>query len=414
MHRFRLALLALLLPLCAACAPKVTMTGNPEAPYPPPRPPAVGDILHLPTGLFVSEGQMLSVATDARIVYVGETHDNPASHRLQVAVLRAMAERWPGRVALGMEMFTPAQQPALDRWVAGESTEKEFLKESRWYDRWKMDFDYYRELLLFAREQRIPVVGLNAEKGLVRAVTRSEPAALDEAERAQLPEMDLSDPYQRSLVKAIFGGHDGGSGQLDGFLRAQTLWDETMAQNVAAHLSAPGNEERRMVVVAGGNHVRNGFGIPRRVFRRLPASYLLLGTKELEIAPDMQDRLMDVQIPDYPMPAYDFVAFTAYERLQKEEVRLGVLLGEADGAVKVQGVQPGSAAAAAGVREGDEVRAIDGQPVAETFDLVYQVRQHKPGDRVTLQLERGGEMLSVEVEFASAAREPPAEHPRRK
>jgi len=412
MHRLLLPAIALL--AMTGCTVTPPPSANPEAPYPPPRPPAVGDILHIPTGYYVNEAQMLTAATDARVAYVGETHDNPASHRQELAVLRAMAERWPGRVALGMEMFTPAQQEALDRWVAGESTEKEFLKESRWYERWRMDFDFYRDLLLYAREQRLPVLGLNAEKSLVRAVTRSAPSELDEAERSQLPEMDLTDPYQRSLVSSIFGGHDAGSNNLDGFLRAQTLWDETMAENIALYLNAPGNEEARMVVVAGGNHIRNGFGIPRRVFRRHPASYVLIGSKELVIAPDMQDRLMDVQIPEFPMPAYDYLAFTAYEKLDKEEVRLGVLLEELEGAVTIKGVQPDSAAAAAGVQEGDVVRAFAGETVTDTFDLAYGVKQFRPGDKAVLLLERGGEPLSVEVEFKSAAEKMPAEHPKKR
>jgi len=412
MHRYLLPAVALL--AMTGCSVAPPPSANPEAPYPLSRPPAVGDILHIPTGYYVNEEQMLAAATDARVVYVGETHDNPASHRQELAVLRAMAERWPGRVALGMEMFTPAQQEALDRWVAGESSEKEFLKESRWYDRWRMDFDFYRDLLHYAREQRIPVLGLNAEKSLVRAVTRHNLDELDEAERSQLPDMDLADPYQRSLVASIFGGHDAGSNNLDGFVRAQTLWDETMAENIARHLAAPGNEKDRMVVVAGGNHIRNGFGIPRRVFRRLPTSYVLIGAKEIEISPDMQDRLMDVQIPRFPMPAYDYIAFTAYEKLEKEEVRLGVLLEEADGAVTIKGVQPDSAAAAAGVREGDIVRSFAGKAVAETFDLIYEVKQFRPGDKALLQLERDGETLSVEVEFKSAAKEMPAEHPKKR
>jgi uncharacterized iron-regulated protein len=408
-----LPLAALGLGLLAACAPALKMNGNPEAPYPPVRPPAAGDVLHFPTGYLLSEAQMLAVATDARLVYVGETHDNPASHRLELAMLRAMADRWQNRVALGMEMFTPAQQPALDRWVAGELTEKEFLKESRWYEQWRMDFDYYRDLLLFARERGIPVVGLNAEKSLVRTVGRKEPDQLSEEERQQLPEMDLSDPYQRALVEAIYGGHAQGNAHLEGFLRVQTLWDEAMAENIARFLAAPGNEERRMVVVAGGNHVRNGFGIPRRVFRRLPAAYTLIGLKEIEIPADKQDRLMDVTIPAFPMPAYDFLVFAAYEDLGKEEVRLGVLLDEGEGEVRVKGVQPGSVAEAAGVKVGDVVRAFDGRPVAESFDLVYAVKQKRPGDRTMLELKRDGEQISIEVEFKASAPAPPEKHPKK-
>ena len=237
------------LSLLSACCPP-PLRGNPELPYPPPRPPAIGDILHLPTGYYVSPEQMLAAATEARIVYVGETHDNPASHRLELSVLKGLADRHPGNVALGMEMFTPAQQPVLDRWVAGELGEREFLKASHWYETWQMDFDYYRDLLLFARERHIPVLGLNADKALVHAVARNDFAALAPEQRALLPELDQSDPYAAALNKSIFGGHDAGSAGTAGFARVQTLWDETMAENVARYLASPQGETQHLLVVA--------------------------------------------------------------------------------------------------------------------------------------------------------------------
>ena len=67
---------------------------------------------------------MLSSLIGYPLVYVGELHDNPASHRLQVEILKAMQASHPGKVALGMEMFNNEQQVALDRWVAGELSEK--------------------------------------------------------------------------------------------------------------------------------------------------------------------------------------------------------------------------------------------------------------------------------------------------
>ncbi len=390
--------------LLAGCSPAANpMKPNPEMPYPTSGEPQVGEILHLPTGTLVDEPQMLSAITDQRIVYVGETHDNPASHRLELSVLQAMTERYPGSVALGMEMFTPAQQEALDRWVAGELSEKEFLKTSRWYDTWRMDFEYYRPLLLFARENRVPVIGLNADKSLVKAVGRTAFAELSPEERETLPEIDLDDPYQRALVEAIYGGHSHGNSQLDGFLRVQTLWDETMAENLANHLRAPRNSARRMVVVAGGNHIRHGFGIPRRVFRRLPTSYALVGSREIVIPEDKRDRLMDVEIPGFPMPPYDFMVFTEYEDLDKQEVRLGVML-EPDGkGVRVKGVLPGSNAETAGLRKGDRLVAIDGKPLEENFDLIYEVKQKELGDQALLKVDREGERLTLEVVFKEPA-----------
>ncbi|HEY7746735.1 MAG TPA: ChaN family lipoprotein, partial [Desulfuromonadales bacterium] len=345
--KFLLPLLAL--PLAAGCALGPQLSGNPEAPYPPARPPAVGDILHIPTGYYVSEEQMLAVATDARIVYVGETHDNPASHRLELTLLRAMAERYPGGVALGMEMFTPDQQETLDRWVSGELTEKEFLKQSRWQEQWQMDFEYYQPLLAFARERHIPVIGLNAPKSLVKSTAREDLGELSDEERRRLPEMDREDPYHGAFVTAMYSDHGHGNSGLEGFRRVQTLWDETMAESITRYLVSPAGNTRRMVVVAGGNHIRHGFGIPRRVFRRLPTSYILIGSKELDIPEDKRDRLMDVEVPRFPMPPYDFLAFTEYEDLARTGVRLGVMLEEAEGKVRVKAVLPNSAAEAAGL-----------------------------------------------------------------
>jgi uncharacterized iron-regulated protein len=394
---FHQLLFLTLLLVPTGCA-SMTASGDPELPYPPPRPPQIGGILHLPTGYYVPETALLDAAADARIVYVGETHDNPASHRLELNILQALQRRNPGRIALGMEMFTHAQQDALDRWSAGQLSEKDFIRESNWGQVWQMNFAYYRELLQFAKQNRIPVIGLNADRELVHALGRMPQDELPPEQRNQLPQLDLGDPYHVALVTAIYRGHASGQAMLDGFQRIQTLWDETMAENVARYLQSPQGKDRQLLVVAGGNHIRNGFGIPRRVFRRLPTSYLLVGSHELNIPAGMEDRLMDVTLPDFPMPAYDYLVYTAYETLP-EPVKLGVMLVEQDGAVVVQAVVPGSVAADAEIREGDRVIAFDGQEIAAAFDLAYAVQQKKPGARGTLRLLRDGQELRLDVTF---------------
>ena len=393
---------ALSLMVMTACTPATKKyLGNPENPYPLISAPKVGDIVHLPTGTLVSAEQMMAIAGDARVVYVGETHDNPASHRLELATLMALAERYPGKVTLGMEMFTRSQQPVLDRWVAGELDEKAFLKASRWFDTWKMDFAYYRDLLIFARDRHIPLLALNAEKSLVQAVRTKPVEELSGEEKAQLPQMDLSDPYQRAMTEGIFGGHSHGKMHVEGFLRAQTLWDETMAESIARYLAAPEGKDRRLVVVAGGNHVSYGFGIPRRVFRRLPTSYVLIGGHEVEIAREKQPEMMDVEVPDFPTVPYDFMAYFAYEELQKTGVLLGVMF-EPDPkgrGLTVNGVVPDSNAARAGVKAGDLLLSLDGDPLIDSLDLIYAVKQKHAGDKSKLKLDREGETLTLDILF---------------
>lgn len=396
MRRHVLVPFLLCLALASGCAPVTKPLGDPELPYPPAREPVVGDILHLPTGVYVHKLHMLAAVSDERIVYVGETHDNPASHRVQLEVLRSLAERYPGKVALGMEMFVPAQQPVLDAWTAGELSEKEFLKQSDWYTNWRMNFAYYRDLLDLARDRHIPVVGLNADKDLVEAIGRNTPEELDPEMRARLPEMDLDDPYQRAMTESIFSGHQAGNGMIEGFLRVQTLWDEAMATSIAGYLEK--NPQMHMVVVAGGNHIRHGFGIPRRVFRRLPISYALVGTKEIDIPEGLENRMMDVVVPHFPMPAFDYLAFTSYETLPPE-VKLGIVLEEKEEGVFAESIIPGSTAEEIGLQPGDRIKSINGEPVAENFDLIYVVQQQKPGDQGTLEVERAGETLRFDLTF---------------
>lgn len=407
MKKVIMLLIRTILPLLAvvflmtACSAPARLTGDPEKPYPLGTPPRVGEIVHLPTGTLVSMARMLDVAADARIVYVGETHDNPASHRLQLQLLRGLDERHPGRLALGMEMFTASQQPVLDEWVAGKLDEKGFLKKSGWFENWDMEFAYYRDLLNFARDRHIPVIALNADRKLVAAVRATPPEQLSAAERALLPEMDLADPYLRLLAREILGDSSHAGMQFDGFLRAQVLRDETMAAAIASYLTSPAGAERQILVLAGGDHVTHGVGIPRRAFRRLPVSYVLIGGEELNVGPDKKDRIMDVDIPPFPMVSFHFLAYLDYESLPESGVRLGVMIEPApDGrGLLVKKVLPGSTAERSGLRAGDRLLTLDGESLKESLDLIYAVREKQAGQRGLLEVERGEDSFTADVLF---------------
>ena len=60
-------------------------------------------------------------------------------------------------------------------------------------------------------------------------------------------------------------------------------------------------------------------------------------------------------------------------------------------------VAPGGPAAAAGIKPGDVIVAIDGSPVNTAEDLLAALRQHAPGDKVTLRIVRAGNQRDVPV-----------------
>jgi serine protease Do len=68
-----------------------------------------------------------------------------------------------------------------------------------------------------------------------------------------------------------------------------------------------------------------------------------------------------------------------------------------DSGALVKRVVPGSAAAQAGVRKGDIITALGDANVAGYGDLLGALRDHRPGDRVTLTIFRDGDEMKLTV-----------------
>ncbi|MEM6369204.1 MAG: ChaN family lipoprotein [Myxococcota bacterium] len=220
-------------------------------------------------GPALPQAQLLERLAERPIVYVGELHDQKKHHDIQLRILRGLRERG-ATVALGMEMFHAEQQPDLDRWVAGELEEADFLEAVNWTETWGFDFELYRPLLDYARLHDVPVLALNVRRSLSRAVAESGVDGLSDELRAELPEMDLEVEAHRTRFMAAMKemGADKHPGMdLEKFYQAQVLWDEAMARAVAATMTADDSPEY-MVVLAGRAHVEHALGIPQRAARR--------------------------------------------------------------------------------------------------------------------------------------------------
>ncbi len=279
-----------------------------------------GEIFHVSTGLRVNKDQLFDIIGGARVIYIGETHDNLRAHQVQLEIIRGLAERFPDQLAVGMEMFQRPYQVVMDRWSRGELGERDFLGQSGWYGNWGIDYGYYRAILDYIREEHLPLLALNASSELVTAVRNHGLHGLSQTWEHHLPEMDFSDPYHRQLIEAYYNAHPPTSAQsFEAFYQVYVLWDETMAETVANYLSTEEGQGKKVVVLAGGNHVRFGFGIPRRLFRRLPVAYSIILPTEISIPEDKRRRFMDVNLPTIPLTPADFFWVVPYDDLRNEE-----------------------------------------------------------------------------------------------
>ncbi len=303
----------LLLALLAGCAAPQILP-NTESPYLDPYTLEKGQILHVSTGTIVSGPELLDHLGHFRVIYVGETHDSLDDHEVQLTVLEGLHEKSPGRLALGLEMLPRNAQPDLDAYMRGEKDEDSFKRV--WTLHWGHTFPYYEQILGFARKHRIKVLALNADDDLKKAVREAPPDRIESDLAERLPEMDLNDPYHRAATEAVFEAHHMGPKSTEAFYRVQVLWDEAMAQTAADYLESPEGRQSRLLVLAGGNHVRYGYGIPRRLFRRVPLPFVIVLPFALEIPENKQDRLMDVEAPILPMPPADFLWAVGYRDLE--------------------------------------------------------------------------------------------------
>jgi uncharacterized iron-regulated protein len=231
----------------------------------------------------------------AKVIYVGEEHPNPHHHAAEIEVLERAYAADPS-VGLGMEMLPRTYQGSLEAYVGGTLDEAGFLSAVAWDKTWGFDWGFYKPLLEFCRAHKLPAYALNAPRDLAHAVAVGGVDGLSADQKAQLPEMKPGPERHREYVREAFAQHPHAKfdeAKFERFYAAQLVWDETMAERVAAALKAPG-APARLVVVAGEGHTRS-WAIPERAARRGAAPYLtVLPVLDEDEADARRDRVADV------------------------------------------------------------------------------------------------------------------------
>jgi uncharacterized iron-regulated protein len=162
-------------------------------------------------------------------------------------------------------------QPALDRWVAGGSTEAELLEQTGWECVWGHAPTLYLPLLHFARMHRLPAVALNVDRDLVVRVAREGWAAVPAAEREGVSDPAPPDPaYVEWLATVRREQHATPAEEaaadavgLDRFVEAQLTWDRAMAEALAA--AARRHPAALLVGLVGSGHLEHRHGVPRQL-----------------------------------------------------------------------------------------------------------------------------------------------------
>lgn len=206
-----------------------------------------------------------------RIILVGEHHSTQSHHAAQLNVIQALHESGLN-IAIGLEMFRSDSQQALNRWVSGDMQESKFQKI--YYNNWNFPWPAYSLIFKYAREKKIPMIGLNVARDITRQVSRHGFQSLSEEKRGKLADVACKvDKEYMEYIRNAYGAHSHGNLNFTYFCEAQLVWDSVMAISALNYLEA--NPDAVVVILTGTGHAQKA-AIPRQIRNRSQLPYTVI------------------------------------------------------------------------------------------------------------------------------------------
>src|SRR5262245_27905089 len=122
----------------------------------------------------VGLSELLDALAQRDVVFLGETHLDDVTHRVELAVFEGIADRRKNHVVLSLEMFERDVQPLLDDYLHGKVDEAKLLADGRPWGNYATD---YRPLVEAARTRSLPVVAANLPRPVVSELANEGQAA---------------------------------------------------------------------------------------------------------------------------------------------------------------------------------------------------------------------------------------------
>ena len=194
---------------------------------------------------------------DADVLFFGEEHNDSAGHYLENKIFRALHSQFADKIVLSMEMFETDGQLVLNEYLAGTIDEARFSRDTRLWSNYK----YYRPMIEYAKQNKIPVIAANPPRRYVNLVTRRGMRSLDSLSKdakkylPPLPYDTLTGRYREKFMD-IMKGSPGSTSQ--NIYYSQSLWDAGMAYSIYSFLKK--NKHKKVFHCVGGFHTEEKLG----------------------------------------------------------------------------------------------------------------------------------------------------------
>lgn len=231
--------------------------------------PLAGRIWDIRAAAFVEPRTLVERLAASRWVLLGERHDNPDHHALQARLVRELAAKGR-RPAVGFEMFSTDDAPAIARYLVGSAKNAAGLGAAVGWPRsgWP-DWRLYEPIAQAALDARLPIVATNLSRAATEALRRNGLGGLGPVMLRQL-KLDAPPPAVRAAIAGVIReAHCGQTpdAALDRLVDVQWARDARMAEALARAGRRDG-----AVLIAGAGHVRRDLGVPAHLERHAPGT----------------------------------------------------------------------------------------------------------------------------------------------
>jgi len=230
--------------------------------------PELGLIVDLRSDAVLTPAQLVAELQAQDRLLVGERHDNPDHHALQLWLLRVLAEERP-QGSLLLEMLDPQQQALVDavrREVREGRVPADLPEALGWQRGW--DWAQYGALVSHALAQPYPLLHANLGRGEIMSIYRAAPSLQGRKSAAAA--------VSEALLAQIEVSHCGmlPASQLPAMLAVQQQRDRRMAERTLAAAEPA-------MLLAGAFHVRRDLGVPLHIEDRSGKSVAVLMLAEV-------------------------------------------------------------------------------------------------------------------------------------
>ncbi|WP_461453197.1 ChaN family lipoprotein [Mucilaginibacter sp.] len=208
----------------------------------------------------------------ADVLFFGEEHNDSIGHQLEYILLKKLSLQYSGKTALSMEMFETDCQTVLNEYLNRLIRDKNFETDARVWP----NYDDYRPLIEFAKDNKLPVIAANAPARYTNMVNRlglNSLQQLDATGKSYLPPLPVDTATGAYLKKFddIMGGHSAMPGMQ--MYQAQNLWDATMGWSIAKFIK--NHPDYKVLQINGGFHSEEKLGVPAQLLHYYPKAKIM-------------------------------------------------------------------------------------------------------------------------------------------